>query len=284
MQQNNIEPENLPPENGPLPVETPGIIPPGIEPPQPRQLVWEGWPTVAFGVAIFVVYSIVQTLVVVGFLMVAIIGARISNPDFDIPRYLIGLSTNGLLLSVAIVVSAIAGIGFIILFIKLRRGFSVKEYLALKSISLKTVSILLGIILALILVSTFLEPYIGKNQNSQFAVNAYESAVWPAFFWVATVIFAPAFEESFFRGFLFAGLKRSHLGAAGTIILTAATWAALHALQYNFYGVASIFVLGIVFGTVRLKSGTLWSTLILHGVWNLAAMIGTVLYIHGIGR
>jgi uncharacterized protein len=288
VQQDNLPPENILPGSEPPKSEPPApiqfaTIPPVSEPPHPSPRVWEGWPTAAFGVAIFAIYSIVQTIVAFVFLAIATIEAKIANPGLNITQYIMGQSSNGLMLSITIVVSAIAGIGFIILFIKLRQGYSIKEYLELKSISLKRVLVLIGVVAALILISSFLEPFIAKNQNSQFAVNAYQTAVWPALIWIATVVFAPAFEETFFRGFLFVGLRQSQLGAAGTIFLTAATWAALHALQYNLFGVAQIFVLGLVFGIVRLKTGTLWSTLILHAVWNLAAMVGTVLYINGIG-
>jgi uncharacterized protein len=94
--------------------------------------------------------------------------------------------------------------------------------------------------------------------------------------WLATVVFAPVFEESFFRGFVFAGLRRSVLGPTGTIILTSLVFAALH-LQYDFYGVATVFVLGLFLGIVRERSGSLWSTILLHATWNLAGMIGAAI-------
>jgi membrane protease YdiL (CAAX protease family) len=95
------------------------------------------------------------------------------------------------------------------------------------------------------------------------------------------VIFAPLFEEIFFRGFVFVGLKQTRLGAVGTIALTSLTWALLH-IQYDIYGMATILILGIAFGIIRFKTGSLWSTLFLHFIWNTLAMVSTILYINGI--
>jgi uncharacterized protein len=95
------------------------------------------------------------------------------------------------------------------------------------------------------------------------------------------VVFAPAFEEAFFRGFLLVGLKDSKIGSIGAVCLTAAVWASLH-FQYDFYGMLTVLVLGIVLGTVRLRTGSLWSSILIHSFWNLIAMLGTALTVNGI--
>jgi uncharacterized protein len=86
------------------------------------------------------------------------------------------------------------------------------------------------------------------------------------------VIFAPAFEEALFRGFLFAGFSQSRIGVPGTVILTSLLWASLH-IQYDLYNIAMIFFLGIGLGIVRAKTNSLWSTFLMHGFWNLVAVI-----------
>ena len=122
---------------------------------------------------------------------------------------------------------------------------------------------------------------LGIQDESQFTTEAYKTSVWPALFGLAVVIFAPLFEEAFFRGFLFAGLLQSRLGSTGTIALTALSWAVLH-IQYDLYGIATILVLGVVLGIVRLKMNTLWAPLILHSFWNFLAFIITALYVTNI--
>jgi len=64
--------------------------------------------------------------------------------------------------------------------------------------------------------------------------------VWVPLFGIAAVVFAPLFEEGFFRGFLFVGFKQSRLGSFGTILITSAAWAALH-IQYDLYGILLYF-------------------------------------------
>jgi uncharacterized protein len=117
-------------------------------------------------------------------------------------------------------------------------------------------------------------------EDPGFTVDAFKTSVWPGLFGVAVVIFAPLFEETFFRGFLFKGLKESAVGAVGTILLTSLLWALLH-LQYNIFGMAQIFVLGLVFGAIRLKTNSLWAPLSLHVFWNLAALISAAIIVKG---
>jgi uncharacterized protein len=118
------------------------------------------------------------------------------------------------------------------------------------------------------------------QQDNAFVINSYQTAVWPPLFWIAVVVFAPVFEECFFRGFLFVGLRQSVLGPIGTVIITALVFASLHALQYNIYGVVTVFALGIIFGFVRLKSGSLLSTILLHSAWNLLQLVAVSVYLH----
>ncbi len=251
---------------------------PETEIPKPVSNVWGGWPTIGFGVAVLAVYLIVQSLVA----LIFFINKYLSEPASDITQLLANLGTDGLLVSVATITSSIAGMGAAILFIKIRKRATIKEYLALKPISKKVILITIAIVIGLILISSYLSPVLAQSRNEMFMVDAYKTSVWPALLGIAVVVFAPLFEEGFFRGFLFIGLERSRLGPIGTVILTAAAWALLH-LQYDVFGMATILVLGLVFGIVRLKTGSLWSTLLLHAIWNLVAIVGTALYVNGIG-
>lgn len=256
---------------------------PEIENQKPSSKVWGGWPTVGFGMAIFAVYFFVQSIIAVIFAVVFTISKYASNPGINLQQLLKSLSTNGLLISIAVIFSAIVGVGLIILFIKIRKGVTIKEYLELHPLSKKTVFVILAVIVGLIIISTYFNSIFGQSSNDAFTLDAYKTSVWPALLGVAVVIFAPAFEESFFRGFLFVGLEKTWLGSTGTIILTAAAWALLH-FQYDIFGMATILVLGLIFGIVRWKTRTLWSTVLLHSIWNLAAIVGTALYLHGIGK
>jgi hypothetical protein len=249
---------------------------PEIEKSRQNGQVWGVWPTVGLGIAVFAAYSLVQAAVTVIFAVIKIV----SNPELSPLQIIEDLSTNGLLLAVAILASTVVGLPLIVVFVKVRRGAPIVEYLGLRRITKKTVFILLAIVAGLVALSEGLSLFTGGSDNSAFAIDAYRTSVWPALFWISIVIVGPAFEEAFFRGFLFVGFRQSRLGAIGAIGLTAFFWALLH-IQYNVYGMATIFVMGIVLGIVRLKTGSLWSTLLMHSVWNLAGMIGTALYVTG---
>jgi len=273
---NNPETNNTPePNENPGPELSPG--PP--ENPQPIPSRWGTWPTIGLGLAILVIYIMAQNIVALVFAIITTLDAYMSNPQLNILNYVKSLSTNGLLISIATFVSVTIGLGFIFLFIKIRRGFSFREYLELKSIGKKTVLVLLAVIVGILVISIGVDRFLPQQDNN-FAIDTYKTAGWLPLLWIAVVIFAPLFEESFFRGFLFVGLKQSVLGPTGTIILTALIFAALHALQYNLYGIATVFVLGLIFGIVRLKSGSLWSTILLHSVWNLLQLVAVAFYLN----
>ena len=79
-----------------------------------------------------------------------------------------------------------------------------------------------------------------------------------------------------FRGFLFRGWEKTWLGAAGTIVLTAAFWALLHTNK-NWLGVASIFVAGLFLGWMRRRSSSTVLTILLHAMSNLLMAVLTTL-------
>ncbi len=229
--------------------------------------------------AILTAYFVVQSLVAAGFLAADIV----SNSTMNLPQLVRSISTNGLVISVSLILSGLVGLGMIIAFIKLRRNITISEYLGLKPLSVKNILVLLAFIFALILVSEIINNVLQVPQDTAFAVETYQTSVWPVLFGIAIVVFAPAFEEAFFRGFLFAGLLPSRLGAIGTIVFTALAWAVLH-IQYDYYGMATILVLGVVLGIVRLKTGSLWASFIMHSFWNFLALVATILYVNGIVR
>ena len=218
-------------------------------PPQPK--IWGAWATIGLGLATGLLFLGAQTLVLIGFLVAKIA----AGPIPDLMEYVQGLSSNGLVVSLSSIASAIAGWGLIVLFVRIRGNKSVSEYIGLKRISWKTVLALVGVFIltfaAIVGLETLYNTLAGVSSsdsvNSNFMIDTYNTAGWTPLLWVAVVLFAPFFEEAFFRGFLFAGLARSRIGAAGAILITSLVWAAMH-LQYDIIGMATIVILGIVLG------------------------------------
>lgn len=87
------------------------------------------------------------------------------------------------------------------------------------------------------------------------------------FVFPSVAIGAPLAEEVIFRGQLFAALSQTRLGVAGTTLLTAAMWALLHVTE-PWLSITLIFIMGLVFGWMMYRFGSLWVTIICHGVWN----------------
>ena len=90
-------------------------------------------------------------------------------------------------------------------------------------------------------------------------------------FFIAVAVVAPITEEIVFRGFLFRGLSASFLGVSGTLIVTL-VWAGMH-VQYDWFILGQIVVIGLVLGRLRWASGSTLLTIVLHMLTNLAACI-----------
>ncbi len=250
-------------------IETPGQ--PQVKP------VWGTGLTIVLSLAIFVAYALVQGVVAAFFALDKIT----ANPNIDLIQLAQDLSSNGLMISISTIVSGIAGVGLICLVIKLRRGLSVGNYLEIKPLTGKMIAILCALGFLLISLSAIVNLLTGVSGDTGFTVQAYQTSVWPWLFGISVVIFAPAFEETFFRGFLFVGLRNSRLGIIGTIIVTALVWSVLH-LQYDWYGMGTILILGIVLGFVRSWTRSLWGSIVIHSFWNLLTFISITLTVNGI--
>jgi hypothetical protein len=245
---------------------------------------WGAWATIGLGLATGLVFFAAQTLVLLGFLAAKVA----SGPVPDMVGYVQSLAGNGLVVGLATVVSAIAGIAFIVLFVRIRGNKGISGYLGFGRVSWNlviTAVIIFVLAFAVILgleslYASLTHSASAEASNSSFMTDTYQTAGWLPLLWAAVVLFAPVFEETFFRGFLFAGLVRSRLGSAGTIILTSLVWASLH-LQYNVVGMATIVILGLVLGAVRLKTRSLWSTILIHALWNAAALTATAISLRG---
>ncbi len=253
-------------------------VSPVIEQPAPEKRVWGAWATVGFGAVIIAAFVIAQT-VAVAIPLIAMAFSQIDMSSGAPPEDLINqvmdvLNANlGLLQSIATVVSGIIGLGLILIIIKAKKGAVIAEYLGLNRISFKMVLLSVISVILFIAVADGIQILLGNETNEQIMYDIYDTSVWPWLFWVSVIIFAPLFEEAFFRGFLFEGFRQSRLGAAGAIIITAVVFGVMHSLQYSIPSVVWILSLGLLMGVVRWKTGTLWSTFIMHAIVNLVAMI-----------
>jgi membrane protease YdiL (CAAX protease family) len=238
----------------------------------PRKTIWGPWATLGFGVVVVFGYFMSAVFVIVITSVVVI--ARQAGTALDASDLGDIIMANlGLLIAMAGIVSGIVGLALILAVIKVRRGGrGVAEYLGLKRVGWRTLLLLLlvtGVYLALVSVAGSLA-HVDEGDTGML-VQAYETSVWPALLWIAVVVFAPVFEEPLARGFLFEGFRNSRLGLAGAILLTSLIWASLH-VGYSLFSIGAIFIFGIALGYVRYRTGSLWSTMLMHAFYNAVGM------------
>ena len=185
-----------------------------------------------------------------------------------------GLAEHALTISVATLVAMPPAIAVLVVAARWAR-WPAAEYLALRWPS--RVHWLIGIAVVVVLVPLGdLASYLtGRDIVPTFVVEAYRTAQASGhipMLALALVVAAPLTEEFLFRGFLLRGYAASPLGIAGAIILTSAAWAVMH-VQYEWFYIAQIFILGCVFGWLRWQSGSIILVIVLHGLVNLTALL-----------
>lgn len=87
-----------------------------------------------------------------------------------------------------------------------------------------------------------------------------------------TVVVAPVVEESFFRGFLFNGLRRL-LGFSGAAALSGLLFALVHAQPQL---IIPFTVIGVLFSYAYYRTGTLWANISAHLLFNLVSVIAAL--------
>jgi membrane protease YdiL (CAAX protease family) len=112
----------------------------------------------------------------------------------------------------------------------------------------------------------------GRAIVPDFVAQAYATASFLPLLWIALVVAAPAFEEVFFRGFLFQGLQHSRVGPVGAVIITSIIFGIIH-FQYDAYGMATASAIGLLLGTARLKTASIYPAVVMHSMINFIAVV-----------
>jgi membrane protease YdiL (CAAX protease family) len=236
--------------------------------PEEKQPPWGFWPTIGLSVVVYLVFVGVSLVILFA------IGAAYSanNPNADIEEFVEAAATNGFVAFLGISLAAPLCTGLVLLLIKYKATLSVEEYLCLVPVGART-ALIWFLVLALVLIgSDLLSYWLNRPIVPEIMVELYRTSHFVALSWFAIVFAAPIFEEVFFRGFMFRGIEASALGNPGAIGITAFTWAAMH-IQYDAYGLATVFVLGLLLGWARAVTGSLYLTTAMHMVTNLIATV-----------
>lgn len=95
------------------------------------------------------------------------------------------------------------------------------------------------------------------------------------------VCVAPVVEELLFRGVLLSGLLR-HMRTGWAVAISAVIFGAVHLPDFKFawYPVPALALLGALLAWIRLRSRSLWPSIIMHATNNLVAVIGWYVMMH----
>ena len=84
----------------------------------------------------------------------------------------------------------------------------------------------------------------------------------------SAIIVAPVIEEIIFRGMLQTAMGQRGLGRWPTIIVTSALFAAIHVSPTMWPALPGLFVLAVCLGYAYERTGSIWSPIVIHMVFN----------------
>jgi membrane protease YdiL (CAAX protease family) len=249
------------------PVE-PAAPTPVVQLPRPPR-IWKFWGTALWGLFIFAAMFVGQITVVAWFVV------RREGP-IDLAAA-IHVVSSGLTISLSVIMGLPAVLGALWIAIRLSRT-PFADYLALRWTS--WTNFLIGIVALFVVVMGWdlISRMTGREVEPGFMGEVLKSARADGALWLLLLAFcvaAPLTEEFFARGFLYRGWSESFLGPVGAILLSSVVWTALH-LQYDWFFLGEVFSIGLLLGYLRYRSNSIWLTVILHGLNNLAATLQSI--------
>ena len=165
-------------------------------------------------------------------------------------------------------VTWLPALGYIAYVVKRRYGMPLREGLAWVRLPKPARSYLrTGALLALgsVLASVVLNDPMQVNPMQDMFANREALWILGGF----GVLVAPWLEEIVFRGFLYAAFERAH-GRWVALVVTSALFAAPHGSQYGWQWqqLSILLAVGLVFGLVRMRSGSTKATALVHAAYN----------------
>jgi uncharacterized protein len=240
-----------------------------VTPPHNPPRIWKFWGTALWGLFVFGGMFVGQIAVVAYFVL------RRGGPiDMAAAIHVVG---GGLTISLSVVMGVPAVILALWIAIRpTRTPFA--DYLALRGTSWRMLLIGIAAMIVLVMGWDLVSRALGREVQPGFMGDVLKSAQADGSVWLLVIAFcvaAPMSEELLARGFLYRGWSESFLRVPGAILLSSLAWTALH-LQYNWFFFFEIFTIGLLLGYLRYRSGSLWLTIVLHGLNNLAATVQTM--------
>ncbi len=210
--------------------------------------------------------------------VVAIAAVMIWRPALVELESFTALMNDGWFLAISTAIAVPVEVGMLVFLAAMRPGWTASDYLAVNWPARQHVIVALIALVVVLPLSDLLAYLLGQPIVSPFQTDVYTSArasgVLPLL-WLAIVVGAPVGEEIIFRGFLFRSWIRSARAALPGIVAIAALFAIIH-VQYNWFGILQVFILGLLFTWARWRSGSVLLAILLHAITNFYSMLQTV--------
>lgn len=224
---------------------------------------------VGYTVLVFLGFSVAQ------FLAIAFLGVQrsLSDPGFNLQAWANGLESDGTVMAFAAIGSMLLGVPLL----RLLAGRHETEpwaFLGFKALSLGAATRWCLALVVFIVASDLLTLALGRPVVPQISVDWYETVRHPVWLLLAFVVAAPIFEELFFRGFLIGALSSRAVRPVVSVVVASFLWSLSH-LQYDLYGIAMIFLMGLILGAARTATGSVWPCLAMHALANLISVSET---------
>jgi membrane protease YdiL (CAAX protease family) len=257
------------PDLNPPAISTPEVI--SAAPAEPAAVPcrpWGPWATIGWSLLCVALFLVVQVAVLVAYVLLNLGG---ETPPEQLAEQ---AGTDGLFMALATCATMLVCTSFLALIVYLR-GCPLVWYFGLRWVEFATAGKAVVALLAFIAVTDGLTYLLGRPIVPEFMDKVYATAGFLPLLVFALVVAAPVFEELFFRGFMHRGLAAGRLGNTGAVVVTALCWAVIH-LQYDWYGIATIFLMGLLLGAVRVRTGSTALTILLHGIANFIATLEVI--------
>lgn len=179
----------------------------------------------------------------------------------------------GDLIALGVLFSAVPCTLLVLLALCFARDVDPKSWLALVPVRFTTLLGWVAFAFVLLQLADLATVELGRSPVPPIMESVIETTRYTTLLWVALVIAAPVFEEVLFRGSMYEGLRRTRMGAGGTIVVTTLLWTGLHVAQYELFFLVLIALIGILLGISRERTGSLYVPLAIHAVNNLLSTL-----------
>jgi membrane protease YdiL (CAAX protease family) len=115
----------------------------------------------------------------------------------------------------------------------------------------------------------------GYDKEPEFPIKVLETrGSWLVLF-VGMCVVPGIVEELVFRGVMFTGLRKK-FGPVVVILITSALFGIIH-LQYDWFGIVAVSLLGVALGVTREFTGSVIPCMIIHALNNAYAFISVAI-------